>query len=66
MPPIALFAAVARQTRAELSPVPERRGTGLCLRREPALAQADLAPTSLVALPVRKPALDIPLSHDRA
>lgn len=66
MPAIALLAAVAGQTLAELSPVPECGGAGFGLGREPAFACARFAATRLVGLLVREPAFDVPLTHDRA
>jgi hypothetical protein len=66
MPATALLAAVAGQTLAELLAVPERRSAGRGLGRKPALARADLAPTRLAGLLVGEPALDVPLTHDRA
>jgi len=64
MPAVALLAAIAGQMLAELRPVPQRRGAGLGLSREPALARAHLAPTRPAGLLVGEPALDVPLSHD--
>ena len=64
MPSVALLAAIGAQTLAELGAVPEGRGAGFSLGREPALARADLAPTSLAGLRVAKPTLDVPLSHN--
>jgi hypothetical protein len=66
MPAVALLTSITGQTLAELSPIPERRGAGLGLGREPALACARLAPTRLAGLLVGEPALDLPLTHDRA
>ena len=66
MPAVALPAAVAAQALTELRAVPERRSAGFGLGRKPALARADLAPTRLAGLLVGEPALDVPLTHDRA
>ena len=64
MPATALLAAVAGQTLAELSPVPECGGAGFGLGREPAFARARFASTRLAGLLVGEPAFDVPLTHD--
>src|ERR1700733_12274906 len=64
MPSVALLAAIAGQSLAELGPVPERRGPRLGLGRKPTLALTHLAAPTLPALLVGEPTLDVPLTHD--
>lgn len=63
MPSVALLAAIAGQSLAELGAVPERRGAGFGLGRKPALTRTDLAAVRVTSLLVGEPALDVPLTH---